>query len=121
MRGAASLKFSRDLTSVRIPGMNTAIVSRIDTWVDAGETVVILGDSDIRRTHLLIDLGIVTASAVPSPPRGKERVEADDDKNALRKPAAAVVSSTCTALTREAVCTPISVAADQTREPEQDL
>ena len=60
------------------------------TWIDAGEPVVLLGDSGTGKTHLLIGLGTAAAEAgrrvryITTAALVNELVEAADDKQLSR-------------------------------------
>jgi DNA replication protein DnaC len=81
-----------DLQLAAAPSINPATLAALETcaWIEAGEPVVLLGDSGTGKTHLLIGLGIaacerglrvryVTAAALVN-----ELVEAADERTLSR-------------------------------------
>jgi DNA replication protein DnaC len=79
-----------DLTA--LPSLPPATLARLmgGAWIDAGEPVVLLGDSGTGKTHLLIGLGTAAAEAgrrvryVTTAALVNELVEAADDKQLSR-------------------------------------
>jgi len=74
------------------PSLPPATIAHLagGTWIDAGEPVVLLGDSGTGKTHLLIGLGTAAAEAgrrvryVTTAALVNELVEAADDKQLSR-------------------------------------
>src|SRR4029453_15589695 len=63
-------KFSRtkrlaDFDHTRIPDLTPAVLGHLTSgsWIEAGEPLVLLGDSGTGKTHLLIALGTIAAEA----------------------------------------------------------
>jgi DNA replication protein DnaC len=79
-----------DLTS--LPGLPPATLAQLagGAWIDAGEPVVVLGDSGTGKTHLLIGLGTAAAEAgrrvryATTAALVNELIEAADDKQLSR-------------------------------------
>jgi DNA replication protein DnaC len=79
-----------DLTS--LPGLPPATLAQLASgaWIDAGEPVVVLGDSGTGKTHLLIGLGTTAAEAgrrvryATTAALVNELIEAADDKQLSR-------------------------------------
>ena len=75
-----------------LPSLPPATMAHLTggTWIDAGEPVVLLGDSGTGKTHLLIGLGTAAAEAgrrvryVTTAALVNELVEAADDKQLSR-------------------------------------
>ena len=81
-----------DLDLAALPGLPPATLAHLagGAWIDAGEPVVLLGDSGTGKTHLLIALGTAAAEAgrkvryVTTAALVNELVEAADDKQLSR-------------------------------------
>ncbi len=81
-----------DLDLSALPSLPPATLAHLagGTWIDAGEPVVLLGDSGTGKTHLLIGLGTAAAEAgrrvryVTTASLVNELVEAADDKQLSR-------------------------------------
>jgi DNA replication protein DnaC len=81
-----------DLDLTALPGLPPATLAHLagGAWIDAGEPVVLLGDSGTGKTHLLIALGTAAAEAgrkvryVTTAALVNELVEAADDKQLSR-------------------------------------
>jgi DNA replication protein DnaC len=81
-----------DLDLTALPGLPAATLAHLagGAWIDAGEPVVLLGDSGTGKTHLLIALGTAAAEAgrrvryVTTAALVNELVEAADDKQSSR-------------------------------------
>ena len=81
-----------DLDLSALPGLPPATLAQLagGSWIDAGEPVVLLGDSGTGKTHLLIGLGTAAAEAgrrvryVTTAALVNELVEAADDKQLSR-------------------------------------
>ncbi|MEJ7716074.1 MAG: IS21-like element helper ATPase IstB [Thermoleophilaceae bacterium] len=75
-----------------LPSLPPATMAHLagGTWIDAGEPVVLLGDSGTGKTHLLIGLGTAAAEAgrrvryITTATLVNELVEAADDKQLSR-------------------------------------
>jgi DNA replication protein DnaC len=86
------IKRLEDLDVGAIPGLNPATVAHLagGAWIDAGEPVVLLGDSGTGKTHLLIGLGIAAAESgrrvryTTTAHLVNELVEAADEKQLSR-------------------------------------
>lgn len=76
-------------------------------YMDAGEPVVLLGDSDTGKSHLLIGLGLAACEQVrrvryvTTAQRVNELIEAADER-VLSRLSAATAASTCAASTNSA-------------------
>jgi DNA replication protein DnaC len=97
VRRVLEAKFPRtkrleDLDLTALPGLPPATLAHLagGNWIDAGEPVVLLGDSGTGKTHLLIGLGTAAAEAgrrvryVTTAALVNELVEAADDKQLSR-------------------------------------
>lgn len=81
-----------DFDHTAIPDLAPAILAHLGTgaWIDAGEPVVLLGDSGTGKTHLLIALGTAAAEQgrrvryTTTAALVNELVEAADDKHLSR-------------------------------------
>jgi DNA replication protein DnaC len=81
-----------DLDLTALPGLPPATLAHLATgaWINAGEPVVILGDSGTGKTHLLIGLGTAAAEAgrrvryITTAALVNELIEAADDKQLSR-------------------------------------
>ncbi len=64
-RRASRLKRLEDFDLTAAPSINPATLAALakGAWIDAGEPVVLLGDSGTGKSHLLIGLGIAAAEA----------------------------------------------------------
>jgi DNA replication protein DnaC len=86
------IKRLEDLDTTAIPGLTPATVAHLaaGAWIDAGEPVVLIGDSGTGKTHLLIGLGVAAAEAgrrvryTTTAQLVNELVEAADDKQLSR-------------------------------------
>lgn len=86
------VKRLEDLDLAALPGLPAATLAQLagGAWIDAGEPVVLLGDSGTGKTHLLIGLGTAAAEAgrrvryVTTAALVNELVEAADDKQLSR-------------------------------------
>jgi DNA replication protein DnaC len=97
VRRVLEAKFPRakrleDLDLTALPGLPPATLAHPTSgaWIDAGEPVVILGDSGTGKTHLLIGLGTAAAEAgrrvryITTAALVNELVEAADHKQLSR-------------------------------------
>ncbi len=97
VRRVLEAKFPRtkrleDLDLTALPGLPPATVAHLvgGAWIDAGEPVVVLGDSGTGKTHLLIGLGTAAAEAgrrvryATTAALVNELIEAADDKQLSR-------------------------------------
>lgn len=97
VRRVLEAKFPRtkrleDLDLTSLPGLPPATLAQLTSgaWIDAGEPVVILGDSGTGKTHLLIGLGTAAAEAgrrvryITTAALVNELIEAADDKQLSR-------------------------------------
>lgn len=97
MRRVNEAKFPRakrldDLDLALLPGLPPGTLAELArcAWIDAGEPVVLLGDSGTGKTHLLIGLGTAAAEQgrkvryVTTAALVNELVEAADDKQLSR-------------------------------------
>lgn len=97
MRRVNEAKFPRtkrlsDFDPSNVPDLPTATLAHLaaGTWIDAGEPLVLLGDSGTGKTHLLIALGTAAAEQgrrvryVTTAALVNELVEAADDKQLSR-------------------------------------
>jgi DNA replication protein DnaC len=97
VRRVLEAKFPRtkrlqDLDLTSLPGLPAATLAHLigGAWIDAGEPVVVLGDSGTGKTHLLIGLGTAAAEAgrrvryVTTAALVNELIEAADDKQLSR-------------------------------------
>src|SRR5215208_5484044 len=81
-----------DFDLTRIPDLTPALLGTLaaGTWIDAGEPLVLLGDSGTGKTHLLIALGTAAAEAgrrvryLTCATLVNELAEAADDKQLSR-------------------------------------
>jgi DNA replication protein DnaC len=81
-----------DFDPTRLPDLPPATLAHLagGAWIDAGEPLVLLGDSGTGKTHLLIGLGTAAAEAgrrvryVTTAALVNELVEAADDKQLSR-------------------------------------
>jgi DNA replication protein DnaC len=81
-----------DFDATRLPDLPPATLAHLagGTWIDAGEPLVLLGDSGTGKTHLLIALGTAAAEQgrrvryVTTAALVNELVEAADDKQLSR-------------------------------------
>jgi DNA replication protein DnaC len=81
-----------DLDLTLLPGLPPATLAHLagGTWIDAGEPVVLLGDSGTGKTHLLIGIGTAAAEAgrrvryTTTAALVNELIEAADDKQLSR-------------------------------------
>jgi DNA replication protein DnaC len=81
-----------DLDLTLMPGLPPATLAHLASgaWIDAGEPVVLLGDSGTGKTHLLIGLGTAAAEAgrrvryITTAALVNELIEAADDKQLSR-------------------------------------
>lgn len=86
------VKRLEDLDLTSLPGLPPATLAHLSggAWIDAGEPVVILGDSGTGKTHLLIGLGTAAAEAgrrvryITTAALVNELIEAADDKQLSR-------------------------------------
>ena len=117
MRRVNEAKFPRtkrlaDFDPARLPDLPPATLAHLagGAWIDAGEPLVLLGDSGTGKTHLLIALGTAAAEQgrrvryITTAALVNELVEAADDKQ-LSRVAAATPDWTCCASTRSATST----------------
>jgi DNA replication protein DnaC len=97
VRRVLEAKFPRtkrleDLDLTALPGLPPATIAHLagGAWIDAGEPVVVLGDSGTGKTHLLIGLGTAAAEAgrrvryATTAALVNELIEAADDKQLSR-------------------------------------
>jgi DNA replication protein DnaC len=97
VRRVLEAKFPRtkrlqDLDLTSLPGLPAATLAHLigGAWIEAGEPVVVLGDSGTGKTHLLIGLGTAAAEAgrrvryVTTAALVNELIEAADDKQLSR-------------------------------------
>jgi DNA replication protein DnaC len=97
MRRVNEAKFPRtkrlaDFDPARVPDLPPATLAHLaaGTWIDAGEPLVLLGDSGTGKTHLLIALGTAAAEQgrrvryTTTAALVNELVEAADDKQLSR-------------------------------------
>lgn len=97
MRRVNEAKFPRtkrltDFDPTRLPDLPAATLAHLasGTWIDAGEPLVLLGDSGTGKTHLLIALGTAAAEQgrrvryITTAALVNELVEAADDKQLSR-------------------------------------
>lgn len=97
MRRVNEAKFPRtkrlaDFDPTRIPDLPSATLAHLaaGSWIDAGQPLVLLGDSGTGKTHLLIALGTAAAEQgrrvryVTTATLVNELVEAADDKQLSR-------------------------------------
>ncbi len=97
VRRVMEAKFPRtkrleDLDLTSLPGLPAATLAHLagGAWIDAGEPVVVLGDSGTGKTHLLIGLGTAAAEAgrrvryVTTAALVNELIEAADDRQLSR-------------------------------------
>ena len=97
IRRVLEAKFPRskrleDLDLAALPGLPPATLAHLagGAWIDAGEPLVLLGDSGTGKTHLLIGLGTAAAEAgrrvryATTAALVNELVEAADDKQLSR-------------------------------------